>query len=330
MKYKLIIYFLLLSVTAFSQKMGGVNLESPRHKVFTDYVRPTKRIAANWVAIIPFVFMKSHQTEIEYNQGRNWWGSTPEGIANTTKLAKSNGQKTLLKPHFWVDNRGWAGDLSFSKKKWKTWEENYTTFILKMAQMADSLQIDMLCIGVELKSSVTFRPKFWKTLIPKIRAVYRGKLTYSSNWDNYRNIPFWALLDYIGIDAYFPLSTQANPSKALLLKKWKKWKKTIAKYAVSKNKQIVFTEIGYRSIDKGAGNQWETENLSDKVSVNLPIQENAFEAFFETCWNQPWFAGSFIWEWHPYDDTAGGKDHSNFTPQHKPAEQVIQKWYSKK
>jgi len=274
--------------------------------------------------------MESNKPKIVYNQGENWWGSIPEGIANTAKLAKKNGQKTLLKPHFWVDNVGWAGDLSFSNKKWEKWEENYTSFILKMARMAESLNIEMLCIGVELKSSVTYRSKFWKTLIPKIRAVYGGKLIYSSNWDNYRNVPFWHLVDYIGIDAYFPLSTQVNPNQSILLKKWEKWEKILSRFSAKKDRHIIFTEIGYRSIDRGAGNQWETENLPSNVSVNLALQANAFEAFFRTCWDEDWFAGSFIWEWHPDDEVAGGKEHSNFTPQHKPAEQVIKQWFGKK
>ena len=330
MKYWLLGFLIFSIGTCFSQKMSGVNLESPQKQTNHDYIQPVKRIAANWIAIVPFAFMNSDKPEIEYNKGNNWWGSTPKGIANTVKLAKKNKQHVLLKPHFWVDNKGWAGELSFSNKKWAVWEENYTSFILKMARTAESLEIDMLCIGVELKSSVTFRPRFWKELIPKIRKIYKGKLIYSSNWDNYRNIPFWNLLDYIGVDAYFPLSAQANPDKSVLLKKWEKWERRLASYSTNKGKQIVFTEIGYRSINKGAGNQWETENLPDKVAVNLTLQKNAFEAFFETCWNKSWFAGSFIWEWHPYDSTAGGIQNSNFTPQHKPAENVIHKWYSKK
>lgn len=330
MKIWLVSFILHISLSVFSQKIGGVNLESPQKKNTTDYVVSTKRIATNWIAIIPFAFMESHKTDIEYNEGKNWWGSTPEGIANTVRLAKLHDQKTFLKPHFWVDNKGWAGELAFSGKKWTTWEENYTEFILQMAKMADSLQIDMFCIGVEFKSSVTFRPKFWMALIPKIRAVYRGKLTYSANWDNYQSVPFWNLLDYIGIDAYFPLSSQTNPDKLTLLKKWEKYEKSLTKYAQSKQKQILFTEIGYRSIDKGAGNQWETENLADMVSVNLALQEKAFASFFETFWKKSWFAGAFIWEWHPFDSSAGGLYHSNYTPQHKPVEKIIEKWYSSK
>ncbi len=313
-----------------AQKIGGVNLESAESENHTDYVSSTKRISANWIAIVPFAFMNHDSPEIAYDCDKNWWGSTPAGIENTVKLAKSNGQQTLLKPHFWVDDKGWAGELVFSSKEWIKWEKNYTEFILQMANMADSLQIDMLCIGVELKSSVTYRTKFWKALIPKIKAVYNGPLTYAANWDNYKNIPFWNQLDYIGVDAYFPLSTDSNPDKSVLLEKWKKHEKSLSKYAASKGKKILFTELGYRSIEKGAGNQWETENYADDVFVNLELQKSAFEAFFETFWNKSYFAGAFIWEWHTFDNSAGGQFHSNFTPQNKPTEAVIKKWFSLK
>ncbi len=180
---------------------------------------------------------------------------------------------------------------------------------------------------MELKSSVQYRPKFWKQLIPKIKSVYQGKLTYSANWDNFDSVPFWDQLDYIGIDAYFPLSQSKKPDKATLIKKWQKYEKLLSKFSNQMNKEILFTEIGYRSTDQGAGNQWKIENRPDHVAINIELQKTAYEAFFETCWNKSWFAGSFIWEWHAFDKHAGGLNHSNYSPQNKPTEKCIKKWY---
>ncbi len=324
----LFILAILCAKTSYNQKIAGVHLESSKEKNNTDYVNSVKRISTNWVAIVPFLFMESSSPNISYNNGKNWWGSTPVGIKTTVKHAKKNKLKTFLKPHFWVENVGWAGELSFSKKDWSTWEKNYTTLILDFAKLAHSLDIDMLCIGVELKSSINERPEFWKQLIPKIKKIYSGKITYAANWDNYTQIPFWDQLDYIGIDAYFPLSQQQSPSKKILLQKWSNYSKKLARFSIKNDKPILFTEMGYRSTNQCAGNQWEIENRSDTAQVNFSAQVNAYNALFETFWLQKWFAGGFIWEWHTSDNTAGGEHNSNYTPQHKPSEKIIKQWYN--
>ena len=174
------------------KKIGGINLVSPRHATETDYVKSTKRVGANWIAVIPYAFMKSNKPGIEYNKGENWWGGTPEGIAKTNKYCRKNGLKVLLKPHFWVDGKSWAGELEFNESDWKEWEKNYESFILSMAKTSERYQFEMLCIGTEMKSAVNRRPEFWLNLIPKIRAVYKGKLIYAANWDNFHAYPLLA------------------------------------------------------------------------------------------------------------------------------------------
>jgi len=59
MKYWLFGFFIFSIGICFSQKMGGVNLESPQKQTNHDYIQPVKRIATNWIAIVPFAFMNS-------------------------------------------------------------------------------------------------------------------------------------------------------------------------------------------------------------------------------------------------------------------------------
>jgi hypothetical protein len=54
------------------------------------------------------------------------------------------------------------------------------------------------------------RPEYWSQLIKKIKKIYSGN--YAANWDDFDKVPFWNELDYIGIDAYFPLSDATTPS----------------------------------------------------------------------------------------------------------------------
>lgn len=51
-----------------------------------------------------------------------------------------------------------------------------------------------------------------RRLIRQIRRVYHGPLTYAANWSGeYKQIRFWDALDYVGIQAYFPLRHGRQP-----------------------------------------------------------------------------------------------------------------------
>jgi hypothetical protein len=59
-------------------------------------------------------------------------------------------------------------------------------------------------------------------LIKKVRAVYSGKLTYAENWDCIDKVLFWDQLDYIGVDAYFPISKKKKQKMKEIRAGWKK------------------------------------------------------------------------------------------------------------
>ena len=143
-------------------------------------------------------------------------------------------------------------------------------------------------------------------------------------------IPFWHLMDYIGIDAYFPLSNAKTPSVGELLFAWEGPKHRLKVLSDSVGKKLIFTEMGYRSINHTAWKQWEFENAPDHENVNLKAQENGYSAIFKCFWDQQWFAGGFLWKWKIPDDKAGGIKRSDYSPQNKPVEKLIKKWYDKK
>ncbi len=332
----ILIFILLLSFLSLKKieaqnkepKINGVNFVSPTKKVSVNCVIATKRINANWIALCPFAFMSPNNPKIEYNVPKNWWGDTPEGICKLTEFAKANNQKILLKPHFWVDQQGWPGDYNLDVKNWKLWENNYLKYMLKLARIADSLNIDMLSIGAEFKTATQMRPQFWNSLIDTVRKVYKGKLTYAANWDEYDKISFWNKLDYIGIDAYFPLTEDTTPTREKMEQEWRSISTKLEIFSKKQKKKIIFTEYGYRSINRCAWKQWEIEAAPENKDVNLLAQQNAYEALFNVFWNKDWFAGGFLWKWYSNDSKIGGIKNSDYTPQNKPSEKIIKKWYS--
>ncbi len=63
------------------------------------------------------------------------------------------------------------------------------------------------------------------------------------------------------------------------------------------------------------------------TSVNLEAQSNATEALFQSVWNEPWFAGGYIWKWFVNHEEVGGLKNNQFTPQNKPVQDVLEVYY---
>jgi len=93
-------------------------------------------------------------------------------------------------------------------------------------------------------------------------------------------------------------------------------------------KQVLFTEYGYRSVDYSGKEPWKYDR--SMTEVNLEAQVNASRALYDTFWDKDWFAGGFIWKWFINYEKSGGKDNNQFTPQNKPIEKVIKTYYSKR
>ena len=158
------------------------------------------------------------------------------------------------------------------------------------------------------------------------RETYDGKLTYAANWDEYSRCPFWDQLDFIGVDAYFPLSEKQYPTRDDLKKGWQPWKSKLEGLSREHRKPVLFTEFGYRSMDYAGKKPWLVHG--NEMKVNLEAQADATQVIFEEFWNEDWFAGGFLWKWFIHHDRVGGQQDNRFTPQNKPAEAIIRNHYA--
>ena len=101
----------------------------------------------------------------------------------------------MIKPHLWIHSK-FTGDVKFdSEEEWKRWEDSYTKYILFYAELSEKHKVEMFCLGTELKNFIKQRPNYWLGLINQVKDVYKGKITYAANWDNYAVVPFWNKLD---------------------------------------------------------------------------------------------------------------------------------------
>jgi hypothetical protein len=260
-----------------------------------------------------------------------WWGESDEGLTDTVRRLKARGIQSMLKPHIWIRHRGdgrWRGEIAFeTEAEWDLWWDRYRAFALHYAELAEANAIPLYCIGTELRSTVLMAPDRWRDLIREVRGVYGGALTYSANWyREFQEVPFWDDLDYIGIQAYFPLTSDEGPEAGLdaLVAGWAGHVADIEQVQRRCGKPVILTEIGYRSTRDAAVEPWQWRS---EVGLDNALQARCYEAMFRSFWDRPWFAGLYVWKWFP-DDRVSRRRGLGFTPQGKPAERVLRAWYS--
>lgn len=310
-------------------KINGVSFVASKDSILQNNIDPVLAIHVNYAAIMPFGFIKSlDHPEVIYNQSRQWFGETKIGAKQYINKLHKNKISVMLKPQIWVWHGEFTGLLKMaSESDWVELENSYRKFIIDYAKIAETEKVEIFCIGTELEKFIVNRPEYWRKLITEIRAVYKGKLTYAANWDEYKRVPFWDALDYIGVDAYFPVSESKTPTVEEARAGWQRWKEELKTVSKKENKKILFTEYGYRSVDFAGKEPW----VSDwKItSLNFDSQKNTLQALYEEIWSQDWFAGGFLWKWFIAHEHSGGETDNQFSPQNKPAENIVKEYYQK-
>jgi len=308
----------------------GMNYVTWRQDAFAtpksdESIASMAKIGVNFVAIVTTWYQDAYNsTEMKAND------RTPSDSSIRHAIATAHEQNmfVMLKPHIdLIDESGASrSDIGFqSDEDWDTWFSNYEKFIVYYARMAEAEHVEMLCIGTELTFAASRSEEWRNRIIPKVRKAFSGRITYAANWDDYADVTFWDRLDYVGIDAYFPLADGANPDIDEIRDGWRKWAGEITEWQSTVNKPVIFTECGYASVDIAASKPWEESTLG---SANPGLQTDCYRVMFEELWDKNWFFGVYWWNWNTYEGS-GGPDNKGFTPQNKPAEELIKEWYAK-
>ena len=283
-------------------------------------------LGSNAMAIVPYSFLRSPNRPDNLMIKHGPGGENDEGVIHSIFEAKKLGMFTMMKPQIWIHN-SWAGDVAMSSQAdWDRFFEYYSKWILHYALLSEINGVESLCLGVELSKSTLQQDAHWRELIHKIRGVYSGYLSYAANWgEEFEQIKFWDELDFIGLNCYYPLSSKEIVSKKELKAGFKNTIKKIERVSQRYNKTIVFTEIGFRSVD----HPWVNPHESPKGrAFNEAAQKQCYEIVFEAIYNKKWCNGILWWKW-PSNMNKRKIENKGFTPNNKSTEVVIAKWFKK-
>jgi len=227
---------------------------------------------------------------------------TPDdsAIIHAINKAHSLGMKVMLKPHVDVITGQWRGDIIPSKD----WFSSYRDYLIHYARLASLYNVELFSVGTELANTTT--PNWqgeWENIIQEVRTIFSGPLLYGANWNEYKVVGFWDKLDFVGIDAYFPLTANKNPAKEELIAAWNVHALDIDKWLKENkiNKPVIFAEVGYCSADGTNIQPWSVlSNLSEEYA-DQQEQADCLDAMLAVCSAYSWFKGFYWWNYFPQE-----------------------------
>jgi len=327
------------SLSLVTSAMKGMTLiswsaEGYSSSDFDQSISNLAQMKVNWVTFTVFWFMeRSDSTEIWPRPDK--YTASDSSLVHAIQRAHQLGMKVVLKPMVDVVSGEWRGTIR--PANWTLWFGNYTGFTNHFAGLAQTNDVEMLTIGTELRSSQSNETQ-WRQVIAEARSRFSGNITYAANWDSYGAraiyaqyaIRFWDALDYIGVDAYFPLTNLYSPTVQQLKSAWsqsrlgRNWTRDLYLTSNDWEKKIIFTEIGYYSQDGTNIQPWT--GFDPPHQIDLQEQADCYQAALEVFDGKSWFMGWFWWNWE-INQTAGGPTDNWYPPQNKPAERVLKYYY---
>ena len=284
-----------------------------------------RRLGASWVSLTPFGRVADLSPTGVAMTFEAPFVENRRALSRAVAQAHAAGIKVLLVPHLWVESGAWRGEIDpGSPAAWERWARGYTAYVRAWAELAQESGVDLLAVGVELRSWVTngFAPSF-SQVVREVRSVYGGPLTYAANWDDAEDTVIWGELDLIGVNAFFPLTETEDATPEELAKGGRAVAERVRALAERWNKPVVFTEFGYTTRKDPALRPWEWPDHMTNVVVDQVAQADAYSALLSAVIEEPWFAGAFVWRLYADPDDVSQESEWGFSPRGKLSELVL-------
>lgn len=311
----------------------GFNFAHEGYRIYDGYLsekanqslKEMNTLGANAAAIVPYTYMRFPNRPIPLPIPENAGSENDESVIRAAYNTQRNGMKVMLKPQIWIGGGSWPGDVAMNNAEdWERFYEYHEAWMSHYALMAEIYEFDLLCIGVEFVKASQNNPQRWINMIQRFRHIYQGPMTYAANWgEEFEKLSIWSALDYIGIDCYYPLSKNEEPTDKELKKGFERILKKIELVSKKYDKPVLFTEIGYRSVKAAWLQPHEGEGSK---AMSMECQERCYKAVTQSLEGQDWVAGVFWWKWPSYLEYRGARDRG-FAPNDKPAAEILRKWF---
>jgi hypothetical protein len=291
----------------------GVGYGTPACGRALDVVRD---LGATWVAFTPFGRMHSTRSFEVDASFEAPFETNAAAVGRAIDQAHARGLQVMLVPHLWLEAGGWRGELEpgapadvandkgevtvrgrATDAAMRTFAASYARFLLAWADVAEGHDVELLSIGVELRSWATSGRAIdaLEQLIARTRSRFHGALTYSANWDDVDDVEVLGLVDVIGVNAFYPLADKDDADLPALFEGGRRVAERVRELATTWGKPVVFTEVGYTTRPHPAVRPWEWPDKMRDVVVDEAAQADAYRAILAGVLDEPTFGGFFVW-----------------------------------
>lgn len=282
------------------------------------------RMGVNAISITPFGRLWSLDSTEILMDFEAPYADNRDAVARMITQAKARGLRVLVVPHLWVETGGWRGEVDpGSEEGWLAYQQSYRHFLLSWARDAQKAGADALSIGVECKSWSGRFGGYWTDLIRETRNVFKGPLTYSSNWDEVDGVLFWDQLDWLGVNAFYPLSPEPGADYATYARYARDALAGLGEVAATLEMPIVLIEIGYTTRTDAAVEPWLWPDDMQDVVVDEWEQARALHAIAAAAAEREDVLGFFVWRYYANIDDVSQEAIWGFSPHGKLAERVL-------
>ncbi len=274
-----------------------------------DALQDLAATGAGWVALTPTLYQRDRRDSDPAAGPRT---PSDDSLRAAIRAAKAAGLKVALKPH--VDIEGGGVRALIEPRDPERWFAAYDARMLRYARLAREERVDLFVVGTEL-ALLTLPPRGrdWRELIARVRAIYPGPLTYAANWEAAQAVTFWRELDYVGIDAYYPVPFARPALMRAGLEAWSLEAEAIARAA---GKPLLLTEVGIASCRGAQRSPWGYGG----GRADDRLQADYFRAVLDAFLPRRGFAGLLVWQWTERDAAPGD---SSMSVRAKPALAVL-------
>ncbi len=278
-----------------------------------------KELGVNWTAIA-FIGVQDHpsSTDIRFNEG---FMVRDDEVRFAVENAHRLGLKVCLKPVVNCVDGTWRAYINFNdnpephEPTWEQWFDSYNRFILHYAEIAEETGCEMFCVGCEMVSADR-RESEWRSLISRVRTVYRGPITYNCNHHQEEKISWWDAVDIVSTSAYYPES------------EWKKRVPQLRKIAAKLDKPVFFMEVGCPSRTGSASKPYDWQHQG---ATNVEEQARFYRTMFDAMKEETWFYGYMLWDWpallYPIEEAHKNDGYCIYG---KPAADVVRRFYAER
>lgn len=292
--------------------------------LYLDAVDRIAALGANALIVVTPMFQRRvDSTDIRFIANKC---PTDKQLLDILHRAKQHGLYTTLLPIVLIEKPGekeWRGVIK--PTNWDRWWESYERFLNRFLAIAVAADVDLLSIGSELNTTESQLDR-WEHLAAHARETFDGRLTYSANWDRFKKVQLWSLVDVMSVSSYFELSRDdPDASVDRLTDAWAKQRDRLLDFAAEQDRPLMLSEVGYPSLASAAAFPWNYV-ADDDVKADHEAQARCYQAFFNA-WTAVLAApdshafGFHCYHWDPYHH--GQSTDTGYGVNGKPALEII-------